>query len=316
MHMILCHYLMPSAARRVLVLIVLAALACHSTAHASAYVKANRLWPSGVVPYVWDDDLPQENRDRVTAAMNIWMDATPVTFVLRTDETDYVLIQNAAGDDGSSSPTIGRGGNKQNLYIRQDLSGITDFGLAHELGHVLGFHHTHQRPDRDDYVTWYKERTTESGIPNFEIAPNALGYPRNAMDYNSVMSYGRCTFAICEDCKVNLDTCRVLEINDANDAMEFDAKMGQREYLTRLDAMVMSFMYPPAGWRFIERDYPDNAESGTFHYPYLTVDKALTDAPNNATVWVQPGNYESASGTFNKPMLLRAPLGEVAIRLQ
>jgi hypothetical protein len=94
--------------------------------------------------------------------------------------------------------------------------------------------------------------------------------------------------------------------------------MGQRSYLTRLDALTMSFLYPPAGWRFVETGYPEpfNSQNGTFHYPYLALDNAATAAPNNATVLVQPGHYELESGIFKRAMVLRAPIGGVVITSQ
>ena len=248
--------------------------------------------------------------------MNIWIAVANVRFVLRTDEPDYVLIQDAPGTAGSSSPTIGRGGGRQNLFIRQNLSGITDFGLAHELGHVLGFYHTQQRTDRDTYLRWYEDRTTASGAGNFAIARGSLAYPRNTMDYDSVMSYGRCTFATCENCSSDLDDCRVLEIKNPAAAAEFDSRMGQRSYLTRIDALTMSFMYPETGWRLVEAGYANSSESGTFHNPYLTVNKAVASAPNHSIVWVQPGSYKTGSVVIVKPMTLRGPIGGVLIRAQ
>src|SRR5262245_55907437 len=107
------HSLACRRAWRATALFALACAASSPTAHASAYVQADRLWAHGVVPFVWDKALPEGNRQRVLAAMNIWIDVASVSFVSRTDEPDYVHIQNAAGDNGSSSPTIGRGGGKQ-----------------------------------------------------------------------------------------------------------------------------------------------------------------------------------------------------------
>ena len=281
---------------------------------AATYVPDNRLWPGGVVPFEWHEDMPLANRLRVIAAMNIWLDVANVEFVLRDDEADYVLIQNAPGDSGSRSPEIGRAGGRQDLFIRQDLSGITNWGLAHELGHVLGMYHAHQRPDRDDYITVYNSRISESGTGNFPIVSSAIGYPRNAMDYDSVMSYGRCTFSTCGNaCSSDLDNCRVIEINDPDNAAAFDANMGQRSYLTRIDELAMSFMYPQPNWRFVELDYAGSDDSGTFHRPYRTLQIAVDSAPQNAVLWIQPASYQQPAGVIDKALLVRAPLGGVVI---
>ncbi len=285
-----------------------------STARGATYVSADRLRTNGVVPYKFELAMTGGNRLRVLQAMAIWTAVANVTFVLRTNESDYVLIQNAPGTDGSRSGSIGRNGNEQDLFIRQDLSNITDYGLAHELGHVLGYYHTHQRPDRETFVTWFTNRTDTNKTGNFTIEADALAYPRHAMDYDSVMSYGRCIFSICDECGDNLPTCRVLQINDPNAFAEFDESMGQRSYLTRIDALVMSFMYPQSGWRFIETGYSGSSENGKFHNPYLTMNKGLTNAPNNSTLWVQPGNYQTGIGVISKPLILRGPIGNVVIR--
>jgi len=284
------------------------------TTPAAVYVGSDRLWPNGVVPYEWADDMPLVNRARVAIAMNIWKEVANVDFVIHTDEKDYVLIQNALNGGPSRSPNIGRNGNKQDLFIRVNLTNITDHGLAHELGHVLGYYHTHQRPDRDRFVTWYPERTKASGTNNFLIVSNSLAYPRNAMDYDSVMSYGRCTFAICDDCKNDLNNCRVLEINDPFDALEFDEKMGKRDYLTRIDSLVMSFMYPPSGWKFVDKSDPTTQEKGTFHDPYLTLEAGVGLVPLNGTVWIQPGEYRMGTTVLNARLTLRAPVGGVIVR--
>jgi hypothetical protein len=311
-------------------------------ARAAVYVPENRLWPDGVVPFEWHANISFANRLRVIAAMNIWREVANVEFVLRAGETDYVLIQDAPGTAGSSSPTIGRGGGVQNLFIRQDLSGITNYGLAHELGHVLGYYHTHQRPDRDTFVTVYDERMNDCQAGNFTLESNALGYPRNQMDYDSVMSYGQCIFSNCgltfdEDCgcgddncnrwasndcslagvvccSEDPDSCRVIEINDPDDFDDWQGALGQRSHLSAIDAMVMSFMYPEANWRFLELNYPGSSESGTFHNPYRTLSNAVTSAPAGTVLWVQPATYAAPAGALTKPMVLRAPLGGVLIR--
>jgi hypothetical protein len=296
-------------------------LATSPRAQASAYVTADRLWTNGVVHFRWDPQIPFANRVRVLQAMNIWIDVANVQFVLRTNETDYVLIQNAPDATGSRSDSIGRDGGVQNLFIRTNLSNVTDHGLAHELGHVLGFYHSHQRPDRDTFITWFSNRTDTDFAGNFTIEPTALGYPRNAMDYDSVMSYPRCVFSTCSgcnqfctDCDGFVEVCRVLKIKDPAAEAQFDLAMGQREYLTRIDTLVMSFMYPQPGWRFVEAGYAGTSEIGTFHNPYLTFNKALTNSPNHATIWVQPGNYTTGTALITKPLILRGPVGNVRIR--
>ena len=70
--------------------------------------------------------------------------------------------------------------------------------VAHELGHVLGFHHEQSRPDRDDFVIIIEDNMKEGTLRNFHIeqAINAHGIP---YDYGSLMHYGQYVRSQCLD---------------------------------------------------------------------------------------------------------------------
>lgn len=296
---------------------MLALLAITSIAHGAAYIDDSRLWPNGVVPYVYAGDFIPENVEPVEAAMAVWESVANIQFVPRTDETDYVRIQNAGEGNGSSSPFIGRNGGEQPLNIRDLIYtwGQTayTYGLAHEWGHVLGFHHTHQRTDRNTFLTYYSGRVSASGAGNFAIQSGSVAYPRNEMDFDSVMAYGQCIFSTCDSCSADLNNCRVLEINDPADFATWQSSMGQRNHLSEVDILTMSFIYPAPGWRFAELNYAGSSETGTFHQPYLTFATAVTSVPSNGTLWMHPGNYNPPGGVISTRMMLRAIEGGVLI---
>jgi len=68
----------------------------------------------------------------------------------------------------------------------------------HELGHVIGFWHEHQRYDRDNYIKVIEEnldgsepaRKSYEKIPAVFLNDHGVGY-----DYASVMHYGKDAFA-------------------------------------------------------------------------------------------------------------------------
>ncbi|VDK52834.1 unnamed protein product [Cylicostephanus goldi] len=73
----------------------------------------------------------------------------------------------------------------------------TQVGIAlHEIGHALGFHHTHARHDRDQYIMVDIDAVQPGFIEEFNIEPTSrndnYGIP---YDYGSVMHYNCRSFA-------------------------------------------------------------------------------------------------------------------------
>ncbi|PIO72083.1 astacin, partial [Teladorsagia circumcincta] len=70
-------------------------------------------------------------------------------------------------------------------------------GVAvHEIGHTLGFWHTHSRHDRDEFITVIKENINCSRIGQF-MPPKTMEINNNynlTYDYGSVMHYGATAF--------------------------------------------------------------------------------------------------------------------------
>lgn len=68
--------------------------------------------------------------------------------------------------------------------------------ILHELGHVIGFYHEHNRPDRDEYVEIVEENLRSGSQRQFEKLRHdevnlfGIGY-----DYNSVMHYNKDYFS-------------------------------------------------------------------------------------------------------------------------
>ena len=70
--------------------------------------------------------------------------------------------------------------------------------VAHELGHVIGLMHEHQRPDRDNYITINYENILEKFHDQFyKMSSNywKYDYKKYPYDYNSIMHYGRYDFS-------------------------------------------------------------------------------------------------------------------------
>lgn len=217
---------------------------------------------------------------------------------------------------GSNSDHIGmQDEGAQTVRIRP--SGASAWGLAHELGHALAFHHEMQRTDRDDYITINDELIKPGKEGNFAVAETGLFYPKGQhgyfepFDFDSLMMYPLCTFSTCDDCDATVSGCRPIDLDEphATNWAGLEGNIGQRSHFSDLDALIISFLYPEPGWRFV--DWTNSAgENGTFLRPHDTFPEGISSAPSGGVLWVQPGDYE-AVGTYSDPVTIRAPIGPV-----
>jgi hypothetical protein len=195
----------------------------------SAFVGST--WPGGIVPYVFDANVTQSNRNAMRLAMDEWEEVADVSFVERTSETYYLRIFDGSGNWSY----VGR---LPSQWQPQDVS-IYNWGwrfiMAHELAHALGFLHEQSRPDRDSHVQILTQNINAQYLSNFNIDPNAqtFGMPYN---FESIMHYGRTAFSVNGQ-----DTIRTLDPAKQN-------LIGNRSYLSSGDAAMMSEVYgAPAG---------------------------------------------------------------------
>ncbi|HOF15629.1 MAG TPA: M12 family metallopeptidase [Bacteroidales bacterium] len=65
----------------------------------------------------------------------------------------------------------------------------------HELGHSLGLYHEHQRPDRDNYITYYSNNVMSGAKSQFcKMAAGSYNYYGSSFDFNSIMLYSSYAF--------------------------------------------------------------------------------------------------------------------------
>lgn len=192
-------------------------------------------WEWGVVPYEIAPNFSEAERQRIFQAMTTWQRTAPIVFVPRTTQTGFVAItrDELAGPEASPcfAATVGhRLGFMQRLNLGSGCS--ANFGIVlHEMGHVLGFQHEHQRFDRDDYITVDIGNIVPNARYAFDKWPRAAPGP---YDFESIMHYPAVSFA--------LDVSRPTIIPKPQ-YQSAAARMGQRVNLSETDHNMMAVLY-------------------------------------------------------------------------
>uniref|UniRef100_A0A915DSD1 Metalloendopeptidase n=1 Tax=Ditylenchus dipsaci TaxID=166011 RepID=A0A915DSD1_9BILA len=173
--------------------------------------QSNRIWndyPEGKkfkIPYAIATNYDSTQMERIKGAISDIERNTCIKFELINDEQmanfyknkSHVEIQSVSG--GGCHSVIGRMKNKKNmvkLEIRATATRtcIAHHVILHELLHLLGLYHEHQRPDRDNYITINSVNALKERLNNFNKALGAesFGLP---YDYASIMHYRGYTFS-------------------------------------------------------------------------------------------------------------------------
>ncbi|MFC4792248.1 M12 family metallopeptidase [Hymenobacter endophyticus] len=145
-------------------------------------------WPSAIVYYTIDSNLPSQNR--VTDAIAHWQANSPVRFVQRTTQSNYVTFRVGSG----CSSNIGMVGGRQYINL---ASGCSTGNTIHEIGHALGLFHEQTRNDRDTYVNILTQNIQSGYEHNFTKygAQGISGTDYGALDFGSIMMYGSFSFS-------------------------------------------------------------------------------------------------------------------------
>ena len=146
--------------------------------------SSNKLlrWRSFTIPYTIDPALP--NQSRVTNAIAHWEAKTPLRFVVRTNQTDYITFQPGAGCDSE----FGRVGGQQFINL---APACNTGSVIHEIGHAVGLLHEQTRSNRNNHIIVKYDNIQKDKWDQFNKYKDEGidGFDFGSFDFSSIMLY-------------------------------------------------------------------------------------------------------------------------------
>ncbi|CAG9537789.1 unnamed protein product [Cercopithifilaria johnstoni] len=153
--------------------------------------KPAKLWPGGKIPYSISPRYTNLERALLARAIKQYHDKTCLRFVPRSlYEGDYLFIGKV---DGCFSE-VGRTNGVQVLSLDDGCLEYTT--IIHEMMHVIGFYHEHERWDRDDYINIFWRNIDRAAIDQFgKVDLTKTSYYGQPYDYHSILHYDSLAFS-------------------------------------------------------------------------------------------------------------------------
>jgi len=259
--------------------------------HRADHLEIPAPWPDGIIPYDISR-LTAPQQQTVRRAMQRWMDTgARIVFVPRATRSEYVSFTGRTDAGNNTSQTGFKAGAHAEINITAFWWEQGEWMPAHELGHVLGFHHEHQRWDRDAYVTIHYEHIKPGRSGDYDwIAKTNWLVSSMPYDYFSIMHYRVCWASSCEpQCKDGngRSPCAVIEPVSAN----FDGVIGQWDHngISAGDAEKLRRAYGMGRTIYVQSEHSSEG-SGTLEEPYGELARARQNCPQQGRIIVLSGS--------------------------
>uniref|UniRef100_A0A0N5AZI6 Metalloendopeptidase n=1 Tax=Syphacia muris TaxID=451379 RepID=A0A0N5AZI6_9BILA len=153
--------------------------------------RPTKLWPHGRIPYTISSHYTRHERALLARAVKEYHDKTCIRFVPRTaDEKDYLFIGKVDGCFSEVGKTSG-------VQILSLDNGCLEYAtVIHEMMHVVGFYHEHERWDRDQYIDIIWQNIDKAALDQFgKVDLSKTSYYGQPYDYKSILHYDSLAFS-------------------------------------------------------------------------------------------------------------------------
>ena len=189
-------------------------------------------WPKGIVPFKIHKNVSKKLKKRVVDAITHWEAKTPIDFVKRTGQANFVLFKVHKEQRFVCSSYVGMRGGEQEILLHPECPYGT---ILHEIGHAVGLLHEHNRIDRNNHVKIIWDNIIEIRKSAYAKHVN-VGFDIGDYDYDSIMHYGK--FFNCK--KDNNGKC----VGPTIKTKPPGTPIGQRKRLSSGDRAAVKVLYP------------------------------------------------------------------------
>lgn len=188
---------------------------------------SDKRWPSRI-PFIHSSNVTDSMKEEIRAAMADYERLTQARFE-RKNDADTSWIRFRRDDDLKGCGISGKTGKSPGEVLIRLLESCDKGTVLHELGHAIGLHHEHKRPDAEpDNVTINVENIEDDSVNQF-LPPKEPDecVIRGDYDYDSIMHYPKDAFS-----------------KNGENTIDAPQHIGQRDHLTPRDLFMLHRLMP------------------------------------------------------------------------